>query len=365
MFGRGFKIATIGGIPVNVDASWLWIAVVAVYTLWARFEGTFGGLSSTGALAYAILAAALFFGSVLLHELAHAVAARSAGIRVQGITLVFFGGFTAARADEKGPVPALVIAAVGPATSLVLGGVFWVVSRMTAEAEGPLSGVFGYVGWVNLFMAAFNVLPGLPLDGGRVLQSAVWRLTGNRTAGTRVAAYAGMALGGVLLAAAVVAASTQDLYLAIWAGIVGLFIFQGARAAQAQVGVADRLASATVADAMEAPPPAVPADMTLSEALDRFLRGHEDEAFPVVSDGRVLGMVSFDSARELGSRDPLRPVREATIPLQDVLVASPDEPLDHVAERLGTGKAALVLRDGQMVGSITDRGLYRFASRSR
>ena len=367
MFGRSFRITTVRGIPVFVDSSWIWIAGLVVYTLWSRFEARFPSLETTGALAYAVFGALLFFGSVFLHELAHGITARAHGIRVDGITLVFFGGFTAARSEEKGPGPAFVISAAGPGTSLALGALFWGISKATEGTIGPLPGLFGYVGWVNLFMAGFNVLPGLPLDGGRMLQSAVWKITGSRKKGTRIAAWGGMAVGILLFAGAVLEATQQELFAAIWLALIGMFIFQGARASLEQFGIVERLATATVADAMEPPPTSVPAGLSLSQALDDFLRGHEEEAFPVLDEeGKVIGMVSFGSARELGARDPLRPVRDAVIPLDQVLVASPDEHLDDLSERLGSGKAALVMRDGELVGSISERGLHRFAtSRSR
>lgn len=361
MFGRSFRIATIRGIPVNVDSSWIWIAVLAVFSLWTRFDARFD-LGSGVALLYGVLGAALFFGSVFCHELAHAATARLAGIRVEGITLVFFGGFTAARSEEKGAGPAFAIAALGPGTSLALSGGFWALSRLPQGTDGPIPGLFGYLGWVNLFMAVFNVLPGLPLDGGRMVQAAVWRITGNRDRGTRIAARAGMGVGVLLFGAAIVEAALNDLFGALWLGIIGLFIFQGARASEQHIGISRRLASATVADAMEPPPPAVPAHLSLSETLERYLRGHEEEAFPVVEQGKVIGMISFSSARELGSQDPLRPARDAMIPLERVLVAHPDERLDEVSQRLGTARAAIVLRDGELAGSITGGGLYRWAT---
>src|SRR5215510_14458622 len=114
MFGRSYRIATIRGVPVNVDASWIWIAVLLIATFWASLDQEFPNLASGEAFAFALFAALIFFGSVFLHEGAHAVPARAAGIQVHGITLVFFGGFTAARADEKGPGPAFAIAALGP-----------------------------------------------------------------------------------------------------------------------------------------------------------------------------------------------------------------------------------------------------------
>jgi Zn-dependent protease len=372
MFGRSFRIATIGGIPVNVDASWIWIAVLAVYTLYARFEGR---VDVTGgrALAYAIFGAALFFGSVFLHELAHAVTARLSGIAVEGITLVFFGGFTAARSEDKGAGPAFAISALGPATSFALAGAFWLTAHTLGSDEvaaggtlaaDPIAYVFAIVAGINFFMAVFNVLPGLPLDGGRMLQAAVWGISGNRERGTLVAAYGGMALGAVLFAAALYSLSRQDdLFFALWLGLIGSFIFQGARSARARIGFTERLTGATVADVMEPPPAAVPGGLSLSETLDRYLRGHEGEAFPVIDDGRVIGMISFASARALGAVDPLRPARDALIPLSSVAVARPDESLHDIAERLGASRQALVLRDGELVGAISGSAVYRYATR--
>jgi Zn-dependent protease len=358
MFGRGFRIATIRGVPVNVDSSWIWIALLLVGTFWARLDQQFPDIASGEAFAYALFGSLVFFGSVFLHEAAHAIAARANGIEVHGITLVFFGGFTAARADEKGPGPAFAIAALGPGTSLALSGAFWLLSRLTEGTAGPLPGLFSYVAAVNLFMAIFNALPGLPLDGGRMLQSLVWRLTRDRQRATRVAARSGLVVGGIVIALAIYALTQDRLFEAVWGGI------RGAQASEQRIGIDGRLASATVAEAMDPPPPAVPADLSLSQTLDRFLRGHEEEAFPVIADGMVIGMISFTSARELGIRDPLRPARDALIPLEHVLVARPEERLDEVSARLGTDRAALVLRDGRLVGAISGSGLYRWAARA-
>jgi len=279
---------------------------------------------------------------------------------VFGITLVVFGGFTSARSDEKGPGPAFVISAVGPLTSLALGALFWALSVAT-EASGPLSASFGYVGWVNLLMAGFNFLPGLPLDGGRMLEAAVWRLTRNHELGSRIAARSGMGLGGLLLAGGLFEAIWGDLFRGLWLAIIGMFIFQSARAAEAQIGLRRRLAQATVAELMEPPPPPILADLSLSEALDRYLRGHETEAFPVVDDGRVIGMVTFGSARDVGMLDPLRPVRDAVIPLSQVLTVDVSEALEEVIARLGAGRSALVLDDGRLVGAITGGSVARWA----
>jgi Zn-dependent protease len=348
---------------VNVDSSWVWIAVLVVYSLWSRFTLSYAFISGQAAFGYALFAALLFFGSVFLHEMAHAVAARLSHIQVLGITLVFFGGFTAARSDEKGPGPAFVISAVGPGTSLVLGLLLWAIAAALRPTADAWATAFGYVGFVNLVMAGFNVLPGLPLDGGRMVQAMVWRITGSSERGTRFAAYSGMAVALFLFAAAAfVVMRWNDLFFALWCGLIGMFIFQSARSSERQLGVRERLGRATVAEAMDPPPPSVQAEMSLSEALDRFLRGHEHEAFPVVESGRVIGMISFSSAREIGMQDPLRPVRDALIPLSQVILAHPDERLDAVAARLGPERSALVLREGELVGAISGSGLLRWAS---
>ncbi|GIU99860.1 MAG: hypothetical protein KatS3mg014_1476 [Actinomycetota bacterium] len=372
VFGRPWKLATVRGVPVFVDPSWVWIAALVTYSLWGRLGSLHPHVGSLAALGFAALGSLLFFGSVFLHEGAHAVAARAYGIEVQGITLVLFGGFTSARAEARGPIPAFVIATVGPATSLALAGLFWALTQLTDHwtpspglggAWAPLPGLLGYLGWVNLLMAGFNVLPGLPLDGGRMLRSLIWRLSGRQEVATRVAAWIGMGLGAVLLGLAVLELARGERFGAVWLLIIGLFIFQGARTSSRAAGVERRLAAGRVADAMDPPPPVVPADLSLSEALDRFLRGHEDEAFPVVEDGRVIGMISFGSAREVGAIDPLRPVREALIPLTEVVILAPEDPLDQVAERLGAHRAALVLDEGRLVGMLTAGGLYRWALR--
>ena len=360
MFGRSFRVATIAGVPVHVDSSWIWIAVFITYSLWLRFHGVTGG--PVRGLLLAVLTAGLFFGAVLLHELAHALAARAQRIPVFGITLVIFGGFTSARSSERGPGPAFLIAAVGPATSLALGGIFWGLSRAFEGTSPALAGAFGSVGWVNLFMAGFNVLPGLPLDGGRMLQAAVWRVTGRSDLGTRVAAAGGIAVSVLLLAGAGFEVLRQDLVAALWLAIVASFIYRGSRDAERSARAAERLADGRVADVLEPPPPIVPAGIPLSEALDRFLRGHERQAFPVGEDGRIVGLVSFGSAREVGVVDPLRPVRDALIPLDEVLILDPDEPLDDVATRLADGRLALVLRDGELLGTVSGERVLAWAT---
>jgi Zn-dependent protease/CBS domain-containing protein len=363
VFGRTWRIGTIRGIPVNLDSSWVWIAALVTYTLVGLFMRGPYYLSGGEAIVHALGAAALFFGSVFLHELAHAVAARVNGIEVFGITLVVFGGFTSARSDRKGPGTSFVISAVGPATSLALAGAFAAVS---ASVDGPLGLMFWYVGWVNGFMAVFNVLPGLPLDGGRMLEAIVWRITSNRERATRIAARAGVVVGLAVIGWGALRVARGDIGGGLWPILIGMFILQGARASEQQIGLRRRLAGATVGQAMGPPPPAIAADLPLAHALDRFATAGDREGFPVIEDGgRVIGVVTFESARPVGMRDPIRPVREATIPLSRLVVVREDDTLEEVAGRLASGGPALVLRDGRLVGELSARRFSHWLEATR
>ena len=180
MFGTAWRVGRIAGIEVRVDSSWVVIALLITYSLYLRFSLVYPSLSTGGAVGIAILAAVLFFGSVLTHELAHALVSQARRIPVQDITLFLFGGATRARVESRGPNDEFLIAVVGPLTSGLLAVLFWVVDVAGRGAlSRPLTGMFGYLAWVNLLLAGFNLVPGFPLDGGRLLRSAIWKATGS------------------------------------------------------------------------------------------------------------------------------------------------------------------------------------------
>jgi len=360
LLGRSWKIATIGGIAIRVDASWAFVAALVTYSMWLRFDFVYPHLSGGRALALAVLAAALFFGSVLAHELAHAGTARARGIPVSGITLWLFGGATSARIEDKGPKDEFLVTAAGPATSFALGALFWGLSKTGDVISPSVAGALGYLGWVNFILGAFNLVPGFPLDGGRLLRSIVWRITGDLDRATGVAGWTGSIVAVGLITAGLWEAMRQDFGGGLWLAFIGWFLLQAAQASLRQRRLRRSLATGTAGDAMGPPPRTIPADITLSEALYSYLAGHEDESFPVVEDGRVVGMLSFNSARRLGRRDPMRPVRDAMIPLRDAAAVTETDSLDRVAELVGNGEDAVVLREGRPVGSVSPNDLARW-----
>ena len=355
MSGHRWKVATIGGVPLYISSSWIWIGALYV---WANYSWLSSGLGDEAeALTLALVAAILFFGSVLVHEAAHAVAARSLGLPVAGITLLFWGGATETKAHARGAKGEFLVSVVGPLATLAMGGVFWWVHTLT---EGAAAAVFQYLGRISLIFAAFNALPAFPLDGGRVLLSAVWGATGDRRKAMKVAGYSGIVVGTMLGAAALYAISHRNSWW-IFLGYLAFMLIATGRGMDRRIELRDRLRQGKVADAMRPPPATVPADMALSQALDHYLRG-TDERFPVIDQGRVLGTISMESARKVGGRDPMRPAREATIPLVETPVVEPQEPLDDALEWLG-GKDGLVLRDGALVGALGPGDVERWYQR--
>lgn len=362
-FGRTWRIARVGGVDVRVDSSWVVIAIVIAYSEYTNFTDIVNRVAGGTALGLAALATVLFFLSILLHELAHAGMARARSIPVGGITLYMLGGATSVAIEDRGPADEFLVTAVGPATSFALSGVFWVVSH---AASYPVDLAFRDLAYVNLFLAVFNTVPGFPLDGGRLLRALIWRVTRNLERATRIAAGVGMVVGGALIAFGLIQLVTTGWVFSLWSAFVGWFIFQGARSSVQQVRFRKLLSDAVVREAMGPPPRTIQADTTLIAALDGYLRGHEHEGFPVVeNEDHVLGVLTMESASRVGQDDPLRPVRDAMVPLPAVMTVGAEERLDKLLEDL-RGRAALVLTDdGRLVGAIQPSDVNRWLNANR
>jgi Zn-dependent protease/predicted transcriptional regulator len=359
--GGRFKIATLRGIPVYVSTSWIWVAALYTYSFYVLFSQRDLTLSTGAAVGFAVFAAVLFFGSVFVHELAHAVTARSLGLAVAAITLEFWGGKTETQADRRGPGAEFLVAIVGPGSTLVLAGVFWLLSRTTAPGT-TLQDLFGRLAWINMLLGGVNAIPGFPLDGGRALLAIVWGATKNRNRAYQVAGTVGMVIGAGFGILGLQSFTTTGNSFGIWFLFLAYVLITSSRSLRAQMAVRSMLEEGRAADAMSPPPSTVPATMALSQVLDAYLRDHPQEAFPVVRDGEVVGMISLSSARKVGSRDPMKPATEGMLPLAEVPVVDPNDPLDLVVDRL-RGRNGLVLQNGRLVGTISTADIGRWYER--
>ncbi len=360
MSGRRFKVAQVRGIPIYVGTSWLVIAGLYLFATFEQLSRSSLRPTDTEAFMLAVFSFVLFFGGVLVHEGAHAVVARGFDLPVAGITLVFWGGATETRANAKGPLAEFLVSAAGPASTLVLAGAFAFAGGVMDPGLPRL--IVRDLAFLNLLFAGWNALPGFPLDGGRMLLAATWGITRSRRIAMQVAAVGGMLVGGGFAVAALMGLSRGDVGRTIFFGYLGFILIATGRAMRDRIGIRERLATGAVAEAMRAAPVAIEADMPLADALDRVLRGSPDDDFPVVAAGEVIGTVSMTSARKVGGRDPLRPVRDGMRPLGQTPVVSPTDPLDDAFDWVAS-KDALVFEGRRLVGALGPRDIERWYAR--
>jgi Zn-dependent protease len=299
MANNSWRIGRIAGIEIRIDPSWTLIALLIAYSLFLQFTFSYPRLSDGAGIVLAIAASILFFGSVLAHELTHSLVARSRGIPVRDITLFIFGGATHAQVDSHGPRDEFVVTVVGPLSSLVLAGVFWAASTLAGGMfPRPVGGALGYLGWVNLILAGFNLLPGFPLDGGRLLRAAVWSATGSQRTGTRVATLAGEIIGYTLLAFGALLVFAGGLIGGIWFAAIGWFLAQSARGSFREFEVREATRGVDVDDVMERGLTTIPDDVSLRAAADRYVARSDQEIFPVEADGGGRGRAHERAARD-------------------------------------------------------------------
>ena len=363
---RGWKVGRIGGVQIFLDPSLTIIAALIVFDRWnvLSSDGRAFGISSPTAAALALFTAVLFFGSILAHELAHAGMSRLRRIPVSGITLFMFGGATHAQIESRGPLDEFLVTVVGPGTSLALGGIFMALSSALRGSLGTLglAFVFDDMGRINLLLGVFNLLPGFPLDGGRLLRSALWRATKSLATATRIAARVGQGIAVLIIAWGVYLFTRSSNAFALWPAFIGLMLLRSASASLAEGDRRKQLEGATASDVMAPPPPTVDAELPVEEALHRYLVGHEGEAFPVIQGTDVVGFVSLSTIRGTGLD---RPVREAMVGTGGTVQVGPADPLEHVADRLGEAATGtvLVMDGGRLVGVIEPEDLARFLRR--
>ncbi|MEM6423588.1 MAG: site-2 protease family protein [Cyanobacteria bacterium P01_D01_bin.128] len=291
-----WRVGSLFGIPLFVDSSWFLILLLVTFLYGSNpgWQSNFGVLTAwVGGFALALL----LFGSVVLHELGHSFAAISQGIRVNSITLFLFGGIASIDKESKTPEEALQVAIAGP---LVSFGLFLTLTLVLNAVELPALAevLLGTVAQTNLVLTVFNMIPGLPLDGGQVLKALVWKFTGSRTQGVRWAARVGQILGWSAIAAGIFAYITAQRFDYLWIALLGWFAVRNASTYNRMSDLQDAIASLSAQDAMAREFRVVDANLTLRHFADEYLL--QDSRSPVyfaASDGRYRGLVSVDDLR--------------------------------------------------------------------
>lgn len=363
---NAWRLGRIGGIEIRIDPSWSVIAVLVAYSFYVLLSFEFADLATTTQLVLAILMAAVFFGSVLLHELAHSFMARARGVEVHGITLFMFGGATHADLETEDPNDELAISAVGPLSSALIAAVLWGVSALAGD--GPIGFGAGWLARVNLALAVFNLAPGFPLDGGRVLRSLVWRSTGDMVRATRVASRAGQIVGWLIMGVGIL----QVLFLAnliggLWLLAIGWFLTQSAQASFLQLQMRRLLSNVPAGRLMSGDLTAMPSDISIRQAVDDYFMRHDYNAFPVRDGHGVSGLVTLSAIRQVPRDDWHRPVSNVVEPLSDACTVQKTETMETVLEKLTANQQhRVIVMDGdEVVGIITPRDLARWLERSQ
>jgi Zn-dependent protease len=372
---RSLPLVRLFGIRIGVNYSWFFVLFLVIFVLWDSLSETLDA-SETTVYVVAVVAAAAFFASILLHELGHALAARREGIGVDGIDLFLFGGVMKMsretdtpgaefRVAVAGPLVTLAIMALAAVAAILMAGVdsFWEAARLSTAADAsPVEVVVSLLVSMNLVLLLFNLVPAFPLDGGRIARAAAWKLTGDRHRATRFAARIGIGFGWSLVGLAVllfVAAGSDAAFDAIWFAALGWLLASAARSTLAQTAFTEQLAGITVADVMDDEPVTIPASLPVARAYeDYFLRYQGWEWFAVIEDdGRYVGLAhrravehgALEEGGAMAVRDVAAPgAAEAQVPADAPLEALlSSEPL----RRLGALMA--VDADGRLRGVVT------------
>ena len=351
------RIGNLFGIPFYVHPSWFLVLGLVTWTYSSGLAAQFPQLSGGLAVLLGFLTALLLFSSVVAHELGHSFVALRQGIDVKSITLFIFGGLANLEKESKTPGDAFWVAIAGPLVSLILFGVFTVIG-FTTSASGPLAAILGLAASVNLALALFNLIPGLPLDGGNILKAIVWKITGNPYKGVVFASRIGQAFGWLAIASGLLPLLLFGSLANFWNLLIGFFLLQNASNAAQFARVQEQLTGLTAADVVELDSPIVKADLNLREFADeQIVSGQKWQRFLVTdNDGQLLGAISVDNLRTIPTqlwsetqiKDVMGPIAEST-------TVQADQPLLEVVRLIEQQKlsALAVIHDnGVLVGIL-------------
>jgi Zn-dependent protease len=341
---------------VRVHVSWL--VIVGLFT-WSLSVGYFPqilpGVPLATHWAQGFLATLLLFVSVLLHELSHALTAQHYGIPVSDITLHVFGGVSRLTREPERAEVDCAVALVGPLTSLAIAGVLTVL-RVLLQPPLVVAGVMRYLTLVNAVVGLFNLAPGFPLDGGRVLRAVLWELKGDRHWASQTASRVGVMFATFLVVLGAFRALGGQFLDGLWLILIGLFLRQGAEGSFRQVALEHALAPLRVRDGMTRDTIAVPHDLSVARAIEEFFWRHHVSSFPVLDGRRLVGLISLDRLKQVPrERWATTTVRDLMVPVSAALTAAPGDSLWPAFQKLaqnGVGRLAVV-ENGRLVGYLS------------
>jgi Zn-dependent protease/predicted transcriptional regulator len=366
MGDHSLHLGRIRGIDIAINWSWLIIFVLFTFSLAEFFYPTVYPDWSPGTRwIVAAISTVLLFVSVMIHELSHSFVAQAEGIPVSSITLFIFGGVSNIRREPPTARGELAMAAAGPAASLVIGVACYALLFVAGDAlPSSIDGVLTALGFYNVALAIFNMIPGFPLDGGRVLRAVIWGLTGSFTTATNIAVTIGHIVAYIFIFGGLLLALSGAFLSGLWIAFIGWFLNTAASSSQRQAALESSLRGVTVGDVMRSPPIEVPYDASLRDVVDHYVLAENVRAVPVVADhDHLVGLVTVDEVRRF-PRDEWTSIRavDAMLPVDKLTTATPDEALIQALRDLSeTDSDELpVVTNGDLVGVLTRNDVMRF-----
>ncbi|HZS79403.1 MAG TPA: site-2 protease family protein [Ktedonobacteraceae bacterium] len=359
-----FRLGRLAGFEINIHISWL---IILVFLTWSLASGWFPALyhgwSPVTYWVTGFIASLLLFLSVLLHELAHSLVARARGLPVKSITLFIFGGVSNIEQEPKQPGIEFQMAVVGPLTSLVIGGICFLLQLPLRNVNSPVTATLGYLALTNILLGIFNLLPGFPLDGGRVLRSIVWKVSGSLRTATRVATIVGSIIAYLFILVGIWLFFGGDVLDGIWLGFIGWFLLSSSQSANSQAMLQSMFQGVKVADVMNPDVATVPANISLQKLVyEYFLPRGLRSAFVMQGD-YLAGLITLSDIRHVPQEQWAQtPVGHAMQPLEKLHAVSPTQSLNDVLPLMaGANVNQLpVVQDGRLVGVISRESIVRY-----
>jgi len=358
------ELGKIFGIQIRIDYSWFIIFLLITWSLASHyFPHYYPGWRPLTYWIVGLMTCLVFFASVLAHELSHSLVSRAHGITVRDITLFIFGGAAQITSEPERPGKEFLMAFAGPLVSIVIALLFRFVVLLMASPAHPLSALAYWLSRINLILAMFNLIPGFPLDGGRLLRAVVWKISGNFKKATRIASVAGQFVAFLLIFFGMFMFFTARFLNGIWFVFIGWFLNNAAERSYRLVALKDTMRGVTVEEAMVKECYGVSGDITLEQLIyEHIIRGAY-RCLPVIEEGRVVGLVTMHQVKEIP-----RPawntttVREVMIPLDKTKAVKPSDPLFSVFETMTREDISQlpVVRDGELVGIIGRDSILSF-----
>ena len=363
------KLGRIGGINIGLHYSWLIIALLIAFSLSSHFHAVAPRWSLGLVWAAAIITSVLFFVTLLLHELAHSLLAKSRGLRVRAITLFALGGVSQIESEAPNAKSEFWIAIVGPLTSFVIGFICVGIARgfgwtpAADEPQAPVMAVLVWLGYINFALGAFNMIPGYPLDGGRVLRAIAWWITKNPERATRAAALVGQGIAFFFILVGLYRFFAGANFGGLWIAFIGWFLLDAARGSYVQVGMIAGLKGHQVGELMEKNCANVPGYLSVRDFVEEYLLRSGQRCFVVMQDSHAAGIATADDARSV-SRDRWTQTSLQGImrPLSRMVTVSPEMPVVKALELMGREKVneLAVVSNGNLEGVFTRVQVMRF-----